>query len=168
MRIYFYFILIVFFNSINKLSYAQGYNSVFIHAEYQAIKYNYLQFGIGYHKNLSTTGMLGSIDGSTKHTFIGPTLNFSKKLNSTDWGTSIQYAAYTGKLTIFPIGLGMEVNLKNVNQVNHIGVKPIFGLAYPFLSIMYGYNIDIRKLKKERISQHELILGLRFRAIKWR
>ena len=135
----------------------KNHRSVFIQTEYQFLQYNYLTVGLGYQpkKNLLTVARKNS-----KYSFTGWTVNYSKKLENSDWGASIQNVLYSGTVN-GPIGIGIEINYKSINQSDHFGVKPLIGLSFPFVSIMYAYNFDFYKTVSERINQNEIILGLR-------
>jgi hypothetical protein len=67
---------------------------------------------------------------------------------------------YSG-YAVSPAGIGLELNYKSVAQGHHFGIKPMIGLSFPIVSIMYAYNFDFYKEKEERLSQHEIILGFR-------
>lgn len=143
---------------------AQDRRGIFVHAEYQFLKYDYLQAGIGFHPKKHLVNV-----SSTKeqYCFIGYTLSYMDNFKNKDWGVAIQSVAYGGSYD-GPLGLGIELNYKSVNQTDHYGLKPIIGLSFPVWNVMYGYNFDLYKPKTERISQHELILGFRIRVLKWR
>ena len=153
-------LLIIIFAELG-IAYGQKENkrALFVQWEYQFLKYNYMTVGLGYHpeKNL-----FSSVRKWQKYYFDGVTLNYNKKLENSDWGTSIQAIIYTGEST----GLGWEVNYKSVNQTDHFCLKPIIGLSFAFASLVYAYNFDFYKIKAERVSQHELILGLRWAVLR--
>lgn len=145
-------------------SFSQQYNGLFIHGEYQALKYNFIQFGIGHSiKN----NFLQAVRKNEKYYFSGYTISYSKNLNNSDWGLAGQYIVYSGTYDA-PSAIGLEVNYKSVQYKDHFGIKPIIGLSFPMWSVTYGYNFDLYKTKDQRISQHELIFGLRLRIIKWK
>jgi hypothetical protein len=156
-------ILILFICSL-RIGSAQSYNGLFVHADYQALKYSYLQVGVGHHlKN----NFLQSSGKNDRYYFSGYTVSYTKNLNNSDWGLAIQYITYSGSYD-GPGVFGIEANYKSVQLQNHFGMKPIIGLSFPMWSIAYGYNFDLYREKSQRISQHELVLGLRLRLIKWR
>lgn len=144
--------------------FSQNYRGLFVHAEYQALKYNYLQFGLGFNPKKHLVAVSRKKE---QYSFIGYTVSFSKSLANSDWGIALQSVAYSGNYD-GPGGLGIEVNMKRISGLDHFGIKPIIGLSFPIWSVMYGYNFDLFEDKSQRISQHELILGLRIRALKWR
>ncbi len=141
--------------------FSQNRQALFMQAEYQFLKYNYLTIGLGFQPKKS---LLQATRKHPKYSFIGWTANYSKKLENSDWGASIQTIMYTAS-TSGPFGIGLEGNYKSVNNTNHFAFKPLIGLSFPIVSIMYGYNFDFYKTKSERINQHELILGFRFPLI---
>lgn len=132
--------------------------SLFAHVEYQFRQYDYLTVGLGYQpkKTLSTWTR------KNKYSFTGWTANYCKKLDNEDWGVSIQTLAYSAN------GVGLEGNYKAIHHSPHYSFKPLIGLSFPFVSIMYGYNFDFYKIKEERIRPSELILGLRLAIIRWK
>lgn len=138
--------------------------SIFIHTEYQLLNYNFLNVGLGYQPRKN---MVYFARSNPKFSFIGWTVNYTKKLENKDWGASIQAISYSGSHD-GPFGLGIEVNYKSVNNKDHFCFKPLIGLSFPVFSIMYAYNIDFYDVKSERINQHELILGLRLAFVKMR
>lgn len=103
----------------------------------------------------------------TKFTFLGWAFNYSKKLENSDWGASVQTIAYAGTAN-GPGAIGLEGNYKSINQTNHLSFKPLIGLSFPIVSLMYAYNFDFYKIKADRVSQHELILGLRLAMIRFK
>lgn len=156
-------ILLLFLLCI-RFGFTQQYSGLFVHVEYQVLKYNYLQFGIGHHlKN----NLIQAKRDNEQYYFSGYTISYSKSINNSDWGLVAQYIAYSGTYS-GPIALGIEMNYKSVNTANHYGIKPIIGLSFPIWSVTYGYNFDLYGNKEERISQHELIVGLRLRVLKWK
>jgi hypothetical protein len=138
--------------------------SVFIQTEYQFLNYNYLTVGLGYQPRKT---LLTVTRKNSKYSFIGWTVNYSKKLENSDWGASIQNVLYSGTEN-GPLGIGIEINYKSINQTDHFGAKPLIGLSFPLVSIMYAYNFDFYKTESERINQHEIILGLRLAIFRQR
>jgi hypothetical protein len=133
----------------------QGENvrSLFIQSEYQFFQYNYLSFGLGYQPSNSLFH-LTRVD--PEFTFHGFTFNYTKKLNNSDWGTSVQSVCYTGTELL---GVGIEGSYRSVNYTNHFCFKPMIGFSVFFGTLMWGYNFDFYRLKSQRISQSELSLG---------
>ncbi len=136
--------------------------SLFIQTEYQFLKYDYLTFGLGFQPKRT---LLQAERRHSKYSFVGWTINYSKKLENADWGASIQTILYTSTAD-GPFGIGLEGNYKSVNNTDHFCFKPLIGLSFPFVSIMYAYNFDFYKIKADRINQHELILGLRLAILR--
>lgn len=155
-------LLFAFLTSLYGIS--QDYRGLFVHAEYQALKYNYYQVGIGFHPKKHLVSVSRK---HKKYSFIGYTLSYNNHFNNSDWGLAFQTVAYSGNYD-GPIGIGLEWNLKKISGANHFGLKPMLGLSFPIWSVMYSYNFDLYQNKVERISQHELTLGLRIRVLKWR
>lgn len=152
-------VFVILFSLICSYGFAQNTkrSSLFLHAEYQLLKYDYLTVGLGYQPRKTK---LVAERSHPKYSFVGWTLNYSKKLGNSDWGVSVQNIMYTAS-TSGPFGMGVEGNFKSVNNKNHFGIKPLIGLSFPVISVMYAYNFDFYEVKSERISQHELIVGIR-------
>jgi hypothetical protein len=140
----------------------ENIRSLFVQAEYQALHYNFLSVGLGYQPE---KGLLNFPRKNLKFSFIGYTANFTKTLNNSDWGASVQAIGYSGA-TSGPLGGGLEVNYKSVKNTNHYGIKPLLGLSFPIVSIMFGYNFDFYKVPSERINQFEIIFGLRYALLR--
>lgn len=157
-------ILCLLFSLLSTTISAQDKRGLFVHAEYQFLKYDYLQTGIGFHPKKHRVKLSRSEE---QYCFIGYTLSYIDNLHNKDWGVALQSVAYSGSYD-GPMGIGFELNYKSINQIDHFGLKPLIGLSFPIWSVMYGYNFDLNKPKTERISQHELILGFRIRVLKWR
>lgn len=154
-------ILISLLNSL--VTFSQDEGKIEIHADYQTLKYDYLQIGFGF----APKKHLISINRDNKSfSFIGYRLSYSDNVNNSDWGVALQSLVLGGDFRNFP-GFGIEVNYKSVSQNSHIGIKPLIGLSFPYINIMYGYNFDLNKTKSERVSQHELIIGLSLNVFKW-
>lgn len=156
-------ILIIFF-IVGRICFSQHYSGLFMHTEYQVLKYDYLQIGLGHSlKN----NILQTNRKNDPYCFTGYTLSYSKNLNNSDWGLATQYIVYSGTYD-GPIAVGIEFNYKSITKEHHFGIKPIVGLSFPIWSITYGYNFDMYGIKDQRLNQHELIVGLRLRVLKWK
>ncbi len=154
---------LISFLSFKNTTYTQDKKGIFAHVEYQVLKNDFLQFGIGFHPKKH---LVNFSRRNGKYTFIGYTLNYSTQLNNSDWGLALQSVAYSATYE-GPIGVGLELNMKNRSATNHFGFKPLIGLSFPMWSVMYGHHFDLNRNKMERINQHELIFGLRLRCLKW-
>jgi hypothetical protein len=137
---------------------------IYIHADYQLLKYDYFQIGIGF--NPKNHRVLLNRNNES-FAFLGYRCGYSKNFNNSDWGLNIQSIALQGHYSGFT-GLGMEINYKSINKINHFGFKPLVGFAFPNWNLMYGYNFDFYKDKSQRISQHEIILGVNLQIFKWK
>jgi hypothetical protein len=155
--------LFLLFSLLNISGFTQESRKLEIHTDYQLLKYNYLQFGIGF----SPKNHLVSINRNNESfSFIGYRLNYSDNLDNHDWGLALQSIVIGGKfdnITAF----GIELNMKNVEHRNHFGFKPMIGISLPYFNLMYAYNFDFYSIKEARISQHELILGISINVLKW-
>jgi hypothetical protein len=143
-------------------AYSQNRQALFCQTEYQFLKYNYWTVGFGFQR---PKPLLQANRMNPKYSFFGWTVNYSKTLNNADWGVSVQSIAYTGCVD-GPFGIGLEGNYKSVNSTDHYCFKPLIGLSFPVISIMYAYNFDFYKIKADRINQHEIILGIRVPLIR--
>ena len=135
----------------------KNHRAIFIQAEYQCINYDYMTVGIGFQPKKHL------IDLTRKHpklSFIGYTINYSKKMQNSDWGVSLQTCVYSAS-TSGPIGMGLEANYKSIQLKDHFCLKPFIGLSFPIVSIVYAYNIDFYKLKSDRLNQNEIIVSVR-------
>jgi hypothetical protein len=137
---------------------------IFIHADYQFLKYDYFQIGIGF--NPKNHRVLINRNNES-FAFLGYRFGYSKNLNNSDWGLNAQSIALQGHYGGFT-GIGMEINYKSIKKINHFGFKPLVGFAFPNWNLMYGYNFDFYKEKSQRISQHEIILGVNLQIFKWK
>lgn len=135
----------------------QNHRSIFIHIEYQCLNYDYMTIGIGFQPKNNFPDI---VNKHPKLSFRGYTINFSKKLQNSDWGLSIQTCMYSATAS-GPLGIGLEANYKSINANDHICFKPFIGLSFPIISIMYGYNIDFYTIKSERLNQNEIIISAR-------
>jgi hypothetical protein len=121
-----------------------------------------LTVGIGFQPKKT---LLQATRKHSKYSFIGWTANYSKAIKNSDWGASVQTIIYTGSAS-GPFGIGLEGNYKSVNNTDHYCFKPLIGLSFPIISIMYAYNFDFYKIKTDRINQHEIILGIRLPVLR--
>ena len=137
---------------------------IYIHADYQLLKYDYFQIGIGFNPK---NHRLEINRNNESFAFLGYRCGYSKNFNNSDWGLNIQSIALEGHYRGFT-GIGMEINFKSINKINHFGFKPLVGFAFPNWNLMYGYNFDFYKDKSQRISQHELILGVNLQILNWK
>jgi hypothetical protein len=131
--------------------------ALFVQAEYQFINYDFITIGLGFQPQkffLTTTRK------HPKLSFSGYTLNFNKSIKNADWGVSGQLIHYSASSS-GPIGFGLELNYKNIQNQDHFGFKPLIGLSFSIVSIMYAYNFDLYNIKSDRLRQNELILGFR-------
>lgn len=139
------------------VSFSQNSKTIFVQAECQMINDGYLSVGLGYQPRERLVYV------ERKHptmSFIGWALNYTNSVKNSDWGLSLQALMCRAEYRN-PIGFGLEGNFRLMSNKPHFGVKPMIGLSFPLLSILYGYNFDFCKTSNQK-SQHELTLGIRF------
>ena len=148
------------------LIHGQNREILFSHFEYQFLNYSYLSAGIGFTpKGIKADSKYDKDQVSD----IGISINYNKNLNNDNWGLSFQFCTHpiNPKMLMNQMfTMGVEVNYKSVKNTSHFGFKPIIGLTYRFVSLLYEYNFDFYKITDERISQHELILRVRIPLLK--
>ncbi|MCC6372657.1 MAG: hypothetical protein IT236_16760 [Bacteroidia bacterium] len=135
----------------------KNYRAVFVHAEYQWLNYNFMNIGIGFQQKKHLVELSRH---HAKFSFGGYTVNYSKKIQNSDWGLSLQSCIYSATAN-GPFAVGFEVNYKSIQNKAHFGAKPFIGLSFPIVSLVYAHNFDFYDVKAERLNQHELILSAR-------
>lgn len=130
------------------------------HLEYQFLNYNYVTAGIGY---IAMHRFRGKYTGD--YVFRMISMNYSRAFINEDWGAFIRFLKYSSTVNLAFVS-AFEVNYKSVSKKDHYALKPLIGLNYSFVRLMYGYNFDFYTTKAERISQHELILGFHIAFLK--
>lgn len=146
-------IITLFFCTV---SLSQNNKTIFVQAECQMLNDGSFSVGLGY----QPIGRIDSLENKhSNFSFIGWGLNYTKSIMASDWGLSLQALVCPADYRN-PIGAGLEGNYRLISNNPHFGIKPMIGLSFPIISIMYGYNIDFCKTSKKK-SQHELTLGIR-------